>query len=159
MVDRLMMSNTVPEEVNPLDPIINSLANRSRIAMVWVVRERVRQRGDPQRGQVRLRAEESPESETQLRDDLAVDLGHASTSGSAAGLLDVVECPRTVLAGEELASLVPDRRPALSRAVGKERLVDRVAEHDLEPADVLVESATHPRVPVVESESLLQVTS
>lgn len=158
MVDRLVVSDTVPKEVNPLDPIVNGLANRSGIAVIWVVRKRVAQRWDPQRGQVRRRTQEPPESEAQLSDDLAVDLGNTPARGSDAGRLDVVERPRTVFAREEFATLVPGCRPALSCAVDEERLINRVAEHDLKPADVLVESATHPCVPVVESESPLQVT-
>lgn len=40
MVDRLVVSDTVPKEVNPLDPIVNGLANRSGIAVIWVVQAR-----------------------------------------------------------------------------------------------------------------------
>lgn len=61
MVDRFVMSDAVPEEVDPLDPIINGLANGSRIAVSRMTRERVGQRRHPKRGQIRLRAEEPPD--------------------------------------------------------------------------------------------------
>src|SRR5699024_11431798 len=85
--------------------------------------------GDPQRGQVGLRAQEPPEAEARLCAALAVDLGNAPTGCSVSGRLDVVESPGAMLAREELTSPVPGPRPLLRCAVGDEGLVHGVSEH------------------------------
>jgi hypothetical protein len=155
-----VVSDAVPEEVDPLHPIVNSLAHCSGITPIRVVRERICNRWHPERGQVRLRAQEPPEAEAQLGDDLAVDLGQPSTGRPIAGHLDVSDRSGTVVpAREQLATPVPDHRPTLGRAIGDECFVDGVAEHDLKSSDVLVESAADLRVPVVERERMLEVTT
>lgn len=154
---RLVVSDPVSEEVESLDPIVDVTADNSRISRTRMPRKGSSQGGDPERGQVRPGAEEPPEAEPELCDHPAVDVWRTFAIGAGAGGGDVLECPTAVPAREQLSPPVPDGRPSLTRAVIQQHRVQRIAEDDLQPPDVLVEGGADRRVPVVESDRTNEV--
>ncbi len=73
-MDRLVVRDPVPEEVEALLPVFHVGSDLPRAARRWVEPERARQCGHPHRCQVEGLAQVAPESEAQLCDDLAVRL-------------------------------------------------------------------------------------
>ena len=150
VVNRLVMSDSIPKEMDTLDPIFYLCAHDARIARMRMVWKRVGQGGHPQRGQIRSGAQEPPETKRQLCDHLAVRLDNSTSSRPGSRRGDVVERAAAVSARKQRSTAVPHRRPPIRRAVSDKRSVQRVAEHDFDPADVFVQSATNSRVPVVQ---------
>ncbi len=150
-MDRLVVSDPVSQEVDALDSILDVLPYCSRIGGVRVTGELGSDRRHPQTGEVGAAAQVAPESEGQLRDDLAVGLDHVTPRGPLSRLGDVVDRACSVSTGEELTPCVPLRLPSSGRPEPNQSIVDGVAKQDLEPADVLVERTAHGAVPVVES--------
>ena len=156
-MDRLVMSDAVAQEEHALHPILDVGSNSPRVARARVLRKR---RGDgrhPQRGQVRLRAEESPEPEIQLGDHSAVDFLILAPGSPPSGLDDVPDAI-SVPAQEELPSVVPQLWPFLRLPVGDESHVDRIAKDHFKAAEILMERGSDLRIPVVEPDRRLNVT-
>jgi len=147
-MDGLVMSDSISKEVHSLDSILYVSSQRSRIGRVRMVRECRRERGHPERREVRRGAEVPPEPEGELGDHLAGGLGLLPARRSPSCGVDVLDGAAPVLAGEELTSPVPDGRPALRRSVGDEggvhRLADDNPESNVAERQILVPSTIVP---------------
>ena len=149
-MDRFVMRDPVPEEVEALHAIRHVAPNSSSIICRRVVCESGGKCGYPQGGQVGGFAQVPPEPESQFGDDLAMLLTASAPLGSAlASIADVRSGSRRKFAREELPSSIPDALPSLSGTITDKRIVHRIAKHDLETAEVLVKGGACSSVPVV----------
>ena len=153
-MDRLVMRDPVPEEVKALRAVRHVTPNLPRVTWRWVSHERGRNGGHPQRCQVGRFGQVSPESETQLGDDLAMHFpAFASPGCASASVVDVLSGSGRMSAWEQVHTPIPDVFPSLSRAVSHERIVDPIAKDDLETAEVFVKGGACAGVPVVQVDS------
>ena len=159
-MDRFVMGHTIPEEVHALNSVVDIRTNLARIAHSGVVWKGTRKDRNPQRGQVRACAKESPEPKRQLGDDLAMRfLLTATSSCSIARCPDVVQRTLTVFARKEAAMVIPRSWPSRLPAMFGQCLIEGVAENDLDATDVLMERSAQERVPLVQAERLVEVAT
>ena len=148
-VDRLVMRDSVPEKMEALHTILHVSSDPIRVIRQWVSSKRGAKGRHPQRSQVPGAAQESPEPESEFGDDLAVHLGLSSLGCALAGI-GYYGPGLGRLSTKEMLLPVPGTLPPLSRAVSDERIVHRIAEEDLETAEVLVKSGACQDVPIVQ---------
>ena len=154
-MDRLVVRNPVPQEVQSLDPILDVRSDQSGVTRTWMPRESSCECRDPKRREVRGRAQVPPESEVQFSDHLAVRLSSTPRSGPAPSGLDVLSSLGVLW--EQLASPIPGGWPLLRRTMGDQGGIDGVPEHDLESPEVFVERSSDSDVPVVEPDPGFEV--
>jgi len=152
-VDRLVMRDPVPEEVEALDTILHVSSDPIRVIRQWVLSKRGAKGRYPQRSQVPGAAQESPEPESEFGDDLAVHLGLSSLGCALAGI-GYYGPGLGRLSTKEMLLPVPGILPPLSRAVSDERFVHSVADKNLETAEVLVQRGACPDVPIVQVDGI-----
>lgn len=98
-------------------------------------------------------AQVPPEPESEFGDDLAVRLGPSSPGSASACIGNVGSGSGGLATLEEMPLPVPGILPPFGRAVSDKSIVHRVAEEDLEAAEVLVKGGASPGVPVVQVDS------
>ncbi|MCE2529267.1 MAG: hypothetical protein J4G11_05300 [Acidimicrobiia bacterium] len=148
-VDRLVMRDPVPEEVETLDTILHVSSDPIGVIRQWVLSKRGAKGRYPQRSQVPGAAQESPEPESEFGDDLAVHLGLSSLGCALAGI-GYYGPGLGRLSTKEMLLPVPGILPPLSQAMSDERIVHSVAEENLKTAEILVERGACPDVPIVQ---------
>ena len=126
-VDRLVMRDPVPEEVKTLDTIFHIGPDPVRVIRRSVLSKRRGKRRYPQRSQVPVTAQESPEPESKFRDDPAVELGLSSPCCALTSIGDDLPHLRR-LSTKEMPLPVPGPLPSFGRAESNERTVHRIAE-------------------------------
>ena len=158
-VNRLVVCDAVAREVELLHSVLDLLSDLVGVPGLWVQRESRPNRWYPQRGQVSLMAQVSPEPEVQLGNDLAIDLGPMTLSGTIASASDGLAHRFVLLAVKQVALLRPGAFPAVDHSVFDDRVGDDVPENHFETTDVLVYRCACPDVPVVETQRFSKVST
>ncbi len=151
---RLVMRDPIPEEMETLHAICYVSPNPPCVTCRWVLCERRGESGYPQRSVVCRFAKVPPEPESEFGYHLAMHLRLASLGCASAGIGYC--CPGLVRlsTSKEMPLLVPGILPPLSRAVSDERIIHRVAEENLETAEVFVKGGASPDVPIVQVDGI-----
>ena len=158
-MNRLVVRDAVAREVELLHSVLDLLPDLVGVPGLRVQGESRPYRWYPQRGQVSLMAQESPEPEVQLGDDLAIDLGLMMSGGPIASPSDGLVHWFVLFAAKQVVLLIPGAFPATDLAVFDECVRDDVPENHLETTDVLMHGCARSDVPVVEAQRFSKISA